>query len=168
MSIASSEQAARHGFGANTDNTRVGTPPELYQALDAEFHFDHDPCPLERNDSTPDGLSAEARWGARNFVNPPYSECERWLERAAVLAEQNQALSVCLVPLRPNTRYWARWVWPRAHELRVLDRRVSFAGYQERAPMALCVIVYAPTSRPRRGTVKHRSSGRYGYYRIKL
>lgn len=44
------------------------TPPDLYAALDAEFHFDFDPCPypLPRYD----GLTCE--WGQSNYVNPPF------------------------------------------------------------------------------------------------
>ena len=45
------------------------TPPELYAALDAEFHFDFDPCPYPKPDNF-DGLTCE--WGQRNYVNPPF------------------------------------------------------------------------------------------------
>ena len=43
------------------------TPKEVYQVLDAEFGFDHDPCPVN---PTVDGLTSE--WGQSNYVNPPY------------------------------------------------------------------------------------------------
>ena len=49
-----------------TDNWQ--TPKWLYDELDAEFHFNFDPCPLN---STFDGLKCD--WGESNFVNPPYS-----------------------------------------------------------------------------------------------
>jgi hypothetical protein len=45
------------------------TPPELYAQLDAEFHFDFDPCPHPLPEGF-DGLTCE--WGQRNFVNPPF------------------------------------------------------------------------------------------------
>jgi hypothetical protein len=45
------------------------TPPDLYRRLEAEFHFDCDPCPYplpkEHN-----ALTME--WGMSNFVNPPF------------------------------------------------------------------------------------------------
>ena len=163
--------SACHGFGARADNIDVATPHDLYTALDDEFQFDHDPCPLGGAAATSDvgdGLAPSIAWGERNFVNPPVAECARWLERAASEAEQRPALSVCLVPLRPNTRYWSRWVWPRAHEVRVFERRLSFEGYRgQRAPMALCLVVYAP-AKQRRGLVKRVQRGRYGMYRVKL
>lgn len=45
------------------------TPPALYAALDAEFHFDFDPCPYPKPDDF-DGLTCE--WGQSNYVNPPF------------------------------------------------------------------------------------------------
>lgn len=45
------------------------TPPKLYAALDAEFHFDFDPCPYPLPDGF-DGLACE--WGQSNYVNPPF------------------------------------------------------------------------------------------------
>lgn len=45
------------------------TPPDLYAQLDAEFHFDFDPCPYPVPDGF-DGLTCE--WGQSNYVNPPF------------------------------------------------------------------------------------------------
>src|ERR1039458_4540077 len=45
------------------------TPPELYAKLDAEFHFDFDPCPYPLPEGF-DGLTCE--WGKSNWVNPPF------------------------------------------------------------------------------------------------
>jgi hypothetical protein len=53
------------------------TPKALYQALDAEFRFDFDPCSLKPKI---DGL--ESDWGNRNFVNPPYGkEITKWIQK---------------------------------------------------------------------------------------
>jgi hypothetical protein len=45
------------------------TPPDLYAALDAEFHFDFDPCPFPKPEGF-DGLTCE--WGQSSYVNPPF------------------------------------------------------------------------------------------------
>lgn len=45
------------------------TPPDLHAALDAEFHFDFDPCPHPLPPGF-DGLTCV--WGQRNYVNPPF------------------------------------------------------------------------------------------------
>jgi hypothetical protein len=53
------------------------TPRALYQALDAEFHFEHDPCPVKPK---VDGL--KSKWGNINFVNPPYGkEIIKWMQK---------------------------------------------------------------------------------------
>lgn len=56
-----------------TDHNYTGrywlTPPELYEALDAEFTFDFDPCPFPR----PEGFNGlNEKWGRMNYVNPPF------------------------------------------------------------------------------------------------
>ncbi len=49
------------------------TPPELYNRLDTEFHFDFDPCPCPR----PDGYnSLELPWGGMNYCNPPFRKTD--------------------------------------------------------------------------------------------
>ena len=45
------------------------TPPDLYSELNAEFHFDFDPCPFPIPIGF-DGLTCE--WGQSNYVNPPF------------------------------------------------------------------------------------------------
>src|SRR3954471_10057071 len=66
------------------------TPPELYTQLDAEFHFDFDPCPHPR----PwwfDGLTCE--WGSRNFVNPPFGSIMHQGRKKGPTAWMRKALS---------------------------------------------------------------------------
>lgn len=45
------------------------TPPDIYEKLNAEFHFDFDPCPYPLPEGF-DGLTCE--WGKSNYVNPPF------------------------------------------------------------------------------------------------
>ena len=45
------------------------TPLDIYNQLNAEFHFDFDPCPYPRLKGY-DGLAVN--WEKRNFVNPPF------------------------------------------------------------------------------------------------
>lgn len=61
---------------------RWATPREVYAALDSEFAFNLDPCPLDGNC---DGLSPLfCQWqGRRVFCNPPYGRgVGKWLSRA--------------------------------------------------------------------------------------
>ena len=77
------------------------TPPELMKQLDAEFHFDFDPCPFPLPDNF-DGLSCE--WGQSNYVNPPFGSVLQngkkkgptaWARKA--VAEYEQGKRVVLV-----------------------------------------------------------------------
>lgn len=45
------------------------TPPELYQEMDKEFHFDFDPCPYPLP-ADYDGL--KINWGKSTYLNPPF------------------------------------------------------------------------------------------------
>jgi hypothetical protein len=45
------------------------TPPDLYTRLNAEFHFDFDPCPYPLPPGF-DGLTCE--WGSSSYCNPPF------------------------------------------------------------------------------------------------
>lgn len=45
------------------------TPPDMYAALDQEFHFDYDPCPYPLVNGY-NGITAS--WGQSNYVNPPF------------------------------------------------------------------------------------------------
>ena len=52
---------------AGVDSRYWIIPPEIYEPLNNEFHFNFDPCPypFER-----DGIEIE--WGTSNWVNPPF------------------------------------------------------------------------------------------------
>ena len=80
------------------------TPPDLYSRLDAEFHFDFDPCPHPVPDGF-DGLTCD--WGLRNWVNPPFGSIihqgkkkgpTAWMRKA--IAEMHKGkLSVVVYPV---------------------------------------------------------------------
>jgi hypothetical protein len=77
------------------------TPPELYRDLEAQYHFDFDPCPFPLPDGF-DGLTCE--WGSSNYVNPPFGSimhegkrkgATAWVRKA--LAERAKGKRVVLV-----------------------------------------------------------------------
>jgi len=65
------------------------TPPDLYAALDAEFHFDFDPCPHPLPAGF-DGLTCE--WGRSNYVNPPFGSIVHEGKKKGVTAWVRKAL----------------------------------------------------------------------------
>lgn len=77
------------------------TPPDVYEALNAEFNFDFDPCPYPLPDGF-DGLTCE--WGYSNYVNPPFGSIVHegkkkgptaWARKA--IAEHQKGKTVVLV-----------------------------------------------------------------------
>ena len=99
------------------------TPDDLYQVLDDEFHFTFDPCPFHAGF---DGLSID--WGARNFINPPYSRQlkERFI-RKAFEESQKGRLCVMLLPASTGTKTFHEIIFPHC-EIRFLKGRVKFVG----------------------------------------
>ncbi len=65
--------------GAKDGNHYWLTPPDIYEQLDAEFHFNFDPCPYPRPEEF-DGL--EVDWGGSNYVNPPFQGPTKWVRKA--------------------------------------------------------------------------------------
>jgi len=118
----------------------VRTPKKLYDELNKEFDFNFDPCP-----SDPawmyNGLKME--WKERNFVNPPFSEISKWLEKG-VAEMQKFRKSVFLITFRPNTKYWNEWVYPHASDIRILQGNIQFDGYAKTFPVPIGIIVFDP------------------------
>ncbi len=113
------------------------TPQAIYEALDAEFHFDFDPCPLGGSE---DGRSTLfTPWeGRRIFVNPAYGPTiGQFMERAL-----EADLAVFLVPSRTDTKWFHRWVIPHATEIRFVRGRLKFGDATASAPFPSVVIVF--------------------------
>ncbi len=104
-----------------SDNWR--TPKDIYKILDQEFHFTFDPCPYPKPDW--DGL--EIHWGECNFVNPPYSETEKWVLKAFTEWHCRRRISVMLLRLDASTRWFRDLILPDA-EIRLFDDRLHFVN----------------------------------------
>ena len=113
------------------------TPTGVYDALNREFQFDFDPCPLN---GTADGLATLfTPWtGKRIFCNPPYGpQIRKWLERAG-----EAAVAVFLIPARTDTAWFHELVLPRAKEIRFIRGRLKFGNAQTGAPFPSMVVIF--------------------------
>jgi hypothetical protein len=122
-------------FSSATD--RWATPTAVYAALDGEFHFDFDPCPLDGED---DGLQPLfVSWkGRRVFCNPPYGPgLHEWLKRGF-----EAELAVYLIPARTDTRWFHDIVLPFAKEIRFIKGRLKFGNAINSAPFPSMVVVF--------------------------
>jgi site-specific DNA-methyltransferase (adenine-specific) len=97
------------------------TPAHVYNALNEEFDFDDDPCPLGAKNG---GLSRD--WGSRTYLNPPYSNPTPWCQKAV---EEMKAGKLVVGLLRGDVSagWFHDYVLPFA-EVRFVRGRISFEG----------------------------------------
>lgn len=107
------------------------TPAWLYETLNREFNFELDPAATEENavsdfyyDKEEDGLKCV--WFGSVFVNPPYSQLKKWVQKGFEEARDNPHIEqvVMLVPARTDTQAW--WQFIRFGEVRFLPGRLKF------------------------------------------
>jgi len=128
-------RGGRVHFSSATDDW--ATPADTYAALDKEFSFVDDPCPLA---GAGNGLLRE--WRSPCFVNPPYSDIGPLMEKAYLEASAGKTV-VLLVPSRTDTRWWHDYAM-RAKEIRFIKGRLKFGNATSGAPFPSCVVVFAP------------------------
>ena len=114
------------------------TPDAVYEKLDKEFHFDHDPCPANW-DGKVDGLTSD--WGQSNFVNPPYGrELTKWIEKGYNESREGKTV-VFLIPSRTDTKWWHDYCM-KADEIRFIKGRLRFKGARYNAPFPSAIIIF--------------------------
>lgn len=123
VSMTKQPQTTRRTRDGSLENDHWGTPKALYDKLDAEFHFDFDPCPLR---STFDGLVIP--WGKSNFVNPPYNRVDKpkFIQKAYEEWRKGNTC-VLLIPAAVSTKQFHDIILPHA-KVRFLRGRVGFVG----------------------------------------
>ena len=114
------------------------TPKALYDSLDAEFHFNDDPCPEG-------GMFGTNRaWGTVTFVNPPYGPAiTEWIIKGVSESKLGKAV-VFLLPARTDTRWFHDLVLPNSPEIRFLRGRQSFTknGIAGRCPFPSMIVIF--------------------------
>ena len=137
-------------------NTRVvflsqtdewATPQWLFDQLDAEFHFDLDPCSTDENHKceryftkADDGLKKS--WGGcKVFCNPPYGrQIGKWVQKANEEAKKPDTIVVLLIPARTDTRWFHDYILGKA-EIRFIRGRVKFGKSKTNAPFPSMVVI---------------------------
>lgn len=79
-----------HAGAASDGKHYWRTPPDLLTRLDAEFHFDFDPCPWPL---PPDFDGLTCPWGASSYVNPPFGAIMHEGKRKGMTAWVRKALA---------------------------------------------------------------------------
>ena len=138
-------------FSSNRDDWE--TPQELFETLDAEFHFTLDPCCTAETakcakfyTEQDDGL-AQSWQGERVFVNPPYGrQIGKWVAKAHTESGCDRAgetVIVLLLPSRTDTAWWHSGVMLHADEIRFIVGRLRFGNQKNAAPFPSAIVVFA-------------------------
>lgn len=123
-------------FKSMSDEWR--TPASVYNALNTEFGFRFDPCPID-NQGFWDSLAIP--WEFPAFCNPPYSDIGAWVKKA--WGESARGTVVLLIPSRTDTRWWHDYVM-KAKEIRFIKGRLKFGDAKNSAPFPSCIVVFHP------------------------
>lgn len=78
-----------------------------------------DPCPFQ---SPFDGLAIE--WGEKNFVNPPYSQLKKWIEKSIEERKKGKKI-ILLIPARTDTKAF-RLLYDFGTEFYFIEGRLRF------------------------------------------
>ena len=93
------------------------TPKYIYdQAMQKGMY---DPCPLG---GLIDNLKGD--WGASNFVNPPYSQLLRWVEKSIEQHRKGKSV-LLLIPARTDTKAF-RMLYEYGSEITFITGRLRF------------------------------------------
>ena len=129
---------------SNTDEW--ATPQDLFDKLDATFHFTLDPCATSENAKcakfyTKEQNGLEQDWGgAVIWCNPPYGrEIGKWIQKCA----KHRGVAVMLIPARTDTRWWHSYIDknPDAH-VYFIKGRLKFGNAKNCAPFPSALVIF--------------------------
>jgi len=114
------------------------TPTEDFEPLNREFQFTLDPAATAESAKCPkfytvliNGL-LQSWAGERVFLNPPYSQIDKWLEKVRQEMANGCQCVAALLPAWTDRKWWHRFVGPTPNrdkngpEVRFLEGRIKF------------------------------------------
>ena len=134
-------------FHSRNPTTSYNTPQDLFDKLDAEFHFELDAAADASNTKcstyyTIEDNALKQNWGPGPvWVNPPYSGLRPWIEKAYEESLRG-VTTVMLLPVRSEVGYWQEIILPIA-EVRY-QRQITFAGWKMHAPFPCAIVIFRP------------------------
>ena len=114
------------------------TPKDFYDKLNQEFHFNYDPCPVNY---TKDGLTTD--WGERNFINPPYSDWQKWVKKGFEEFKKGR-LCVFLLPSRTDTKAFHEIILANGFEVRFVKGRLKFGKSKTPSVFPSMIVIMKP------------------------
>ena len=123
------------------------TPQDIFDELDAIFHFTLDVCATPENTKCDkfytkeqDGL--KQKWGGNVcWMNPPYGRgIKEWIRKAYLISLRPDTQVVCLLPARTDTRWFHDYcvkgiIW-------FIRGRLKFGGSKNSAPFPSMIVIF--------------------------
>lgn len=137
-------------FSAESDEW--ATPQDLFDELNAEFHFTLDAAATAENHKCERYYTAEQdglkqSWGGEIvFLNPPYSHISQWVEKAYREGTKDNTVVVMLIPARTDTKYFHNYILHRS-EIRFIKGRLHFNESKNNAPFPSVVVIFRGAGR---------------------
>ena len=95
---------------------------DIYPTLDVCATFENNKC----NRYLDEELNAfNVQWDEDFFMNPPYSEINKWMERAYLQHVKHNVNALVLVFAKTSTKWWHQWVENKA-EIHFQKGRIRF------------------------------------------
>jgi phage N-6-adenine-methyltransferase len=122
------------------------TPQALFDKLDREFHFDLDPCATDQNHKCSNWFTEKQNgliqyWSGNVFVNPPFKEVAKWVEKAYNEVRARRArIVVLLIAARTDTRWFHKYLLPYAN-LRFIKGRLTYSKSKNPCPFPVMIAV---------------------------
>ena len=133
----------------SSQSNEWSTPQKFYDELNKEFNFDLDPCATIDNakcdlyfTEKENGLTQD--WeGFTVFCNPPYGRVLReWVQKCYEESLKPNTRVVMLIPARTDTKYFHKYIYHMAKEIRFLKGRLKFGECTNSAPFPSMVVVF--------------------------
>jgi phage N-6-adenine-methyltransferase len=129
------------------------TPQTFYEKLHRLFNFTLDPCSNHTNNKCDKHYTVEEdgllkSWkGETVFVNPPYSDVGKWVQKSYEESVNNGATVALLIPVRTDTKYWHDYIMKGASTIYFIKGRLKFENDNgiglNAAPFPSAVIVFS-------------------------
>ena len=122
------------------------TPQDLFDKLNAEFHFDLDVCALPENAKcekyyTPEDDGLLQPWNGTCWCNPPYGRTiGKWVQKAYETFAGGGTV-VMLLPARTDTKWFHEYIYNKA-EIRFIKGRLKFGNSKNAAPFPSMIVVF--------------------------
>lgn len=135
-------------FSSKTDEWE--TPQNIFDELDAEFHFTLDPCCTHENAKCAKHYTIEENgllqnWqGETVFCNPPYSRSGKqdlWIKKCFEESQKPDTKVVALLPARTDTKRFHRYILGKS-QIRFIEGRLKFSGCNNSAPFPSMIVIF--------------------------